>query len=671
MNNIATRAADLCKQIAHHDRLYHEQDAPEISDLEYDQLVAELRAIYDRSPELATASSPIEQVGGKASADFDIVRHDPPLLSLDKVQAKDAAKRLPQFFSRIEKAQGNQLARATPKLDGLAVVLHYEDGELVCAATRGDGREGENITANIKLINGVPSQIADKTLRGVKVQVRGEAVISRENFSKLQGQRERAGEELFSNPRNAAAGLVRSKDSNTDLGYIDFVAYSLLDGRCRDACNQIDQLKVYGFGTPKQYLVNGADEFFEQVDLSSRTSNDYNIDGWVFQIVNTIAYEKLGNTARAPRGAVAYKFEDAGETTILEDVELQVGRTGVVTPVAVLKGVSIGGVVVRKATLHNFQHVDELGIAVGDEVEVIRSGDVIPKITRVVSKGAGREPIERPQTCPSCSTALVPSGADLRCISHDCFDTRLAVFKHFVSRAVFNIKGIGERTLVALLTEGVVQYPTDLFRLTADDIAHAESNHIGGEPLRSAQNKAAAIEKAKKTTLDRVIASLGIPGLGSTASKEVAKREDALEFLRTASVAELTSVKGLNRNAAENVRDYFRGVGSPYTSEGHTEALQACGVEWEATPSRKAVQSGILTGIVVLVTGALESLTREEVKELIEEHGGTPAASVSRKVDLLVVGERPGASKLAKAEALGLKQEEGEEFLRRLGGAYA
>ncbi|RJP68682.1 MAG: NAD-dependent DNA ligase LigA [Comamonadaceae bacterium] len=665
----AARAAELRTQLHHHAHRYYTLDDPEIPDAEYDRLFRELQAIETAHPELLTPDSPTQRVGGRVLDGFTPVRHRVPMLSINtETDTEPSGAR--NFDTRVRRALGLAEADAPVeyvaelKFDGLAMSLRYEDGVLVQAATRGDGEVGEDVTTNVRTIQQVPLRLpADAP---PVLEVRGEVYMRRDQFEALN-DKQRAkiaagakGEKTFVNPRNAAAGAVRQLDSGIAAQRpLSFFAYGLGEitppgeGGPDFATHfeMLMQLKAWGFPVAAQTaLATGADELvaFHQRIGASRDQLPYDIDGVVYK-VNALALQKqLGFVTREPRWAVAHKYPAQEQLTTVLAIDVQVGRTGKLTPVAKLAPVFVGGVTVTNATLHNEDEARRKDVRVGDTVIVRRAGDVIPEVVSVLVEKRSGEPeaFTMPRTCPVCGSAAVreEGEVDFRCSGGlFCGAQRKQAILHFAQRRAVEIEGLGDKLVEQLVDAGVVKTLPDLYRLGFTALAGLERM-----AEKSAQNIVDALEKSKRTTLPRFLFGLGIRHVGEATAKELARHFGQLDAIMDASVEALSEVNDVGPVVAQSIHTFFE---QPHNREV-VEQLRACGLSWEeGEPAARAPQP--LVGKTFVLTGTFPTLSRDQAKDLLEAAGAKVAGSVSKKTDYVVAGAEAG-SKLEKAQALGV-----------------
>ncbi|MEW6445578.1 MAG: NAD-dependent DNA ligase LigA [Pseudomonadota bacterium] len=667
-DSLLVRLEQLRREIETHDHAYYVLDAPTIPDAEYDRLMRELREIESAHPDWITSESPSQRVGGAPLSGFAEVRHAAPMLSLDNAMDEDE---LADFDRRVrERLDGEAIEyNAEPKIDGLAISLRYEDGVLVRAATRGDGERGEDVTANVRTVRAIPLRLMGEGWPPV-LEVRGEVYMPRKGFAALNARLEHAGEKLFANPRNAAAGSLRQLDSRiTATRPLSFFAYGWgeVDGFDLPERHSAMLARLRGWGLPVNPLnevvegAGGACGYAARV-LSLRDALDYDIDGAVFKVNRLADQQALGYVSRAPRWAVAFKFPPEEELTELLNVEWQVGRTGALTPVARLKPVHVGGVLVSNATLHNMDMIRQKDLRIGDTVIVRRAGDVIPEIVGSVAerRPADAREISAPASCPVCGSHVeqVEGEAVLRCTGGlYCPEQRREAIRHFASRRAMDIDGLGEKIITLLELNGLVKRLDDLYRLRLEDVAALERM---GE--KSAQNLLDALEKSKSTTLARFLFALGIPEVGETTAQGLARHFGSLEALREAAEADLTTARAERKKdrfprlqAAPDVGLTIAAHIAGFFAEEHNrdviDGLLAAGIRWDAPMESAGHQP--LAGRTYVITGVLEGMTREEAKAALEELGAKVSDSVSKKTTAVIAGEAAGG-KLDKARSLGV-----------------
>lgn len=754
------RLIELRETVARHNDRYYNRDDPSVSDAEYDRLYDELVGLEKRHPEWFDPGSPTQLVGGVPSPSFEPVAHRAPMLSLEKATEEPEVLR---FFERCRKEAPDASFLATPKIDGLAVSLLYRDGRLERGATRGDGETGEDITASLKVVSGVLRELPSGA--PAEVEVRGEVFMSREAFERVNRWQRELGEKEFVNPRNCAAGTVRQKDVRlTARRGLGFRAYWAIahEGKelSESALGTFEAMREMGFSVSEPFeLIEDEEGFVRYRESVFRDSDGYgyDIDGIVLRLDHVPTALAMGNNAKSPRSMLAYKFASERAKTRVDGIDFQVSRAGVLTPVARLKGVRVGGVTVTSVTLHNCQMLKDMDVRIDDEVVVVRAGDVIPKVVGVnkEARGKGSAPFPLPKACPECGGKLQRTDINLFCENEQCPGRKLERLRHFVSRHALDIEGFGDERLRKLMEEGLVKRPADIFVLKREEMKELERLEE-----KSADNLVKAIGKASRTTLARALVALGIPGLGTTGARALAEAAGSLAALEKAMPETLCFVGPVNYATACELRGCLRGEEGEelglmrergvtwdepgprgiaagafellmhvnYLSDsagkelwpkvpgsliealraGRIEAASLDGLldvkvvakayssEKKAAPALELLQglsespgfkdlvreleellgvtwgadrkdAGRLAGMGVLVTGSLPGFDRTAAKELVKSHGGVPKDSVTGAVDLLVVGEKPGKTKVDKAQALGVRTMEAAEFLKWLG----
>ncbi len=662
---VRRRAEELRRLLHYHNYRYYVLDAPEIPDEEYDRLFRELQALERQYPELVTPDSPTQRVGAPPLDAFVPAPHAVPMLSLEN--AMDEAE-LREFDARVRRFLGTEdplVYACEPKFDGLAVELTYEDGVLVRGATRGDGFVGEDVTANLRTVRTVPLRLLGDGVPRL-VDVRGEVVMPVEAFRRLNREQEEAGLAPFANPRNAAAGSVRQLDSSiTARRPLEFFAYGA--GRLEGVAvathwELMERLAGWGFRvTEHRRRARGIEEAVEfcRHTEARRDEFPYEIDGCVVKVDDFGLQERLGTKARAPRWAVAYKFRPRQAVTRLLDIVPSVGRTGAVTPVAVLEPVNVGGVTVSRATLHNPDEIARKDVRIGDWVVVQRAGDVIPEVVRPIpERRTGRERVfVMPERCPVCGAHIErPPGEVIpRCSGLSCPAQIKGRIRHFASRRAMDIDGLGTKLVDQLVDRGLVRDLSDLFRLRVEDLVPLERM---GE--KSARNLVEAIDRARKRDLARFVYALGIRHVGEATARALAERFGTLEALMDAPEEELLAVPDVGPEVAASIRSFF----SESRNRETIRKLLESGVT--PAPVRRGPPQGPLAGKTFVFTGTLEAMTREEAKSRVEALGGKVSGSVSKKTDYVVVGADPG-SKAEKARRLGVRTLTEDEFLALLG----
>jgi DNA ligase (NAD+) len=673
---MAAAAKDLEKKIEtlrdkirHHEHLYYVLDQPEISDTDFDGLMQQLQQFESEHPTLITADSPTQRVGGKPRAGFVKVRHSSPMLSLDNTYSEEELR---AWERRVHELSGRKDVDyvCELKLDGMSLALVYEDGHLVRGITRGDGTVGEDVTLNVRTVRSVPLSIPKEKLKRAGIpadfEVRGELLMPLASFKKMNDEREAKGLSLFANPRNATAGTVRQLESRvTAERRLDFFSYVFLqNGRTyfERHSGALDALEAAGFKVnPHRKLVHSMEEvwsFIRQWE-AKRDSLPYEIDGIVVKVDRIALQDELGFTGKAPRWAIAYKYAARAGITQLEDIRIQVGRTGKLTPVAMLKPVLIGGTTVRNATLHNMDEIERLGVKIGDWVQVERGGDVIPKVAKVIEDKdhpRGHKTFHMPETCPVCGTKVVRAEgeADHRCVNANCPAKLRETILHFASRGVMNIDGMGDALVNQLTEHGLVKNVADIYRLTKKDLLSLERFAD-----KSAQNILNEIDASRKLPLERVIYGLGIRFVGERTAQFLAEHFGSMEALEKASLEELQEVNEVGPRIAESIVEFF----SISANRKLVERLREAGLTLTGQKKQRGTK---LAGKTFVLTGTLAHFTRDEARKLIEDAGGKVTGSVSKKTDYVVAGADAG-SKLDKAKDLGVTViDEGE--LERLVG---
>jgi DNA ligase (NAD+) len=656
--DLEKKAESLREKIRHHEYLYFVLDNPEISDLDFDKLMRQLKDLEAEHPSLITADSPTQRVGGKAREGFGKVPHSSPMLSLDNTYSEDELRdwerRVHELTGRTDVDYVCEL-----KLDGMSMALVYEDGKLMRGVTRGDGSVGEDVTLNIRTVRSIPLSISKDRLKKAGMpadfEVRGELLMPTASFKKINEERERAGLPTFANPRNFTAGTVRQLDANiTAERRLDYFPYILLqNGRTYfdRHSKTLAALDAAGFKVnPNRKLVRSMDEVWAFIEHweEKRDSLPYEIDGIVVKVDRTALQDELGFTGKAPRWAIAYKYAARAGITKLESVRWQVGRTGKLTPVAELVPVAIGGTTVRNATLHNVDEIERLGIKIGDWVQVERGGDVIPKVAKVIDDDdkdypRGKKEIEIPERCPVCGNKVVRAEGevDFRCVNANCPAKLLGTILHFASRGVMNIDGMGEALVTQLTESGLVKNVADIYKLTKKDL-------LGLERFadKSAQNILDEIENSKKLPLERVIYGLGIRMVGERTAQFLAEHFGSMDALESASVEELQNVNEVGPRIAESIVEFF----SIAANRKLVDRLREAGLTLKGQKKERGTK---LAGKTFVLTGTLAHFTRDEAKKMIEDAGGKVTGSVSKKTDYVVAGADAG-SKLDKAKELAI-----------------
>jgi DNA ligase (NAD+) len=654
----------LREEIRHHEHRYYVLMDPEISDVKFDKLMHRLQEIEKEHPELVTSDSPTQRVGGRPAEEFAKVRHSAPMLSLDNTYSVDELR---DFDRRVRELSGREQVPyvAELKLDGLSMALTYEDGVLTRGLTRGDGVTGEDVTQNVKTIRSVPLKIDSRKLGAIgrpgKFEVRGEVIMTHKAFRRANELREKNGEQLFANPRNAAAGAIRQLDPrivaqrNLDI----FVYYLLVNGRppLKEHWKVLEALEHLGFKVnPYRKLTISFDDLigYLQEMESQREDLEYEIDGMVVKVNEIPLWDELGMTAKSPRWAIAYKYPAHQETTVVKDIRPQVGRTGTLTPVADLEPVSVGGVTVSHATLHNMDEVERLGVKIGDTVLIQRAGDVIPQVLKVTKHAPNGREFRMPKKCPVCGGDVIRVDGEVayRCVNAACPAQLKESLLHFAARHAMNINGIGESLVDQMVGKKIVQDVADLYSLDEEQLASLD--RMG---KKSAQNVLEEIEKSKQAELARVIYSVGIRFVGERTAQLLAEYFGSMDKFSEATAEELHEVEEIGPKIAQSIIEFFR----EKRNRDVIEKLRKAGLQFEQEKRRA---SGALEGMQFVLTGSLPSLSREEATGIIEEAGGRVTGSVSKKTNYVVMGEDPG-SKLDKARSLGVETID-EAELRKL-----
>lgn len=644
----------LREEIEYHNRLYYVNDAPVISDYDYDMLMVRLIKLEEEYPELVTPTSPTQRVGGKALSQFTPVHHRVPLESLSDVFSFDELK---AFGERMDQALGNDRQFCVePKIDGLSMSLEYENGYFVRGATRGDGITGEDVTENLRTVRSLPMHLVDAPAYLI---VRGEVYMSKAVFNELNAEREISGETLLANPRNAAAGSIRQLDPKVAASRkLDIVCFNMqyTDGEpYKTHSETLDAMKHMGFPVVPYKLCSTIRECCERIDQigQERGKFAYDIDGAVIKINSLSQREALGSTAKFPRWAVAYKYPPEKKESRVVDIVVQVGRTGVLTPKAVIEPVRLAGTTVSNATLHNQDNIDRLDIRIGDTVLVQKAGEIIPEVLSVnkAKRPEGTVPYKMPRLCPECGAPVMrdPDGVALRCTSPECPAQRLRNLAHFASREAMDIEGLGISVCQSLISSGLVGSPAELYSLDAQSVAQLDRM---GE--KSAENLINAIEKSKSAGLARLLCAFGIRQVGQKAAKTLAVHFGALDKLMQATQEELKNVPDIGAVTADFLIEWF----SLPQSQHQIRLLREAGVSFESVD---AVKDTRFAGMTFVLTGELSGYKRDEAAAIIESYGGKASSSVSKKTSYVLAGEHAG-SKLKKAADLGVTVINEEQF---------
>jgi DNA ligase (NAD+) len=663
--DVARRVQSLRENLQRHEYLYYVLDQPEISDAEYDGLMQQLQELEQQHPELVTPDSPTQRIGGQPREGFVKAPHAAPMMSLDNAFGE---QELRDFDRRIREKTKLEVVDYVGelKLDGVSMSVHFSEGRMVQALTRGDGQTGEVITENARTIRSLPLALPKKALKlPAELEVRGEVVMNRNSFERLNAQRLSGELPTFANPRNAAAGSLRMLDPKvTGSRRLDFFAYGLLAGGeayLEYHWHTLETLAELGFKVnPHRKRIEGIEAALAYGNewLEKRYSLPYEIDGLVLKVNSRELQRLMGATSKAPRWAIAYKLAAQQTETVVEDIDVQVGRTGAITPRALLRPVQVGGVTVSRATLHNEDEIERLGLQIGDRVLIERSGDVIPKVLRVVEQGKDRRPFLIPQDCPVCGTKLVreEGEASRRCINANCPARLKESVLHFASRRAMNIDGLGEALVEQLVDGGSVRGLADLYLLDSEKLESLE--RMG---KKSSEKLIRNIEQSKKTALPRVIYALGIRFVGERTAQILADHFGSIDAIAKASSEELEEAEEVGPRIAVAIQEFF----AEQRNRDLLEDLRQAGLQFSQAKKPAAKQAGKLQGRTFVLTGTLPNLTRDEAAERIEAAGGKVAGSVSKKTDYVVAGENAG-SKLDKARKLNIQVIGEQELLTLL-----
>ncbi len=669
-DNIKKEIEKLVKDINEHNYRYYVLDAPVISDQEYDRMFRRLKELEEKH-HYVLPDSPTQRVGAPALDKFEKVKHTEPMLSLDNAFSHDEVREFDQRVKRFLKTDKDIEYTVEPKYDGLAMELTYKKGILFRASTRGDGYEGEDVTTNIKTIKAIPLRIEGVEPIPDEIDIRGEVYMDIDEFEKMNREREKNEEALFANPRNAAAGAVRQLDSSiTASRRLHMACYGVGAVAGIDFKSQkdfIDWLKKAHFPVPSGFSeVQGIEKVIEAIMKieQERSRLSFEADGAVVKVNDFKLQKELGFKTREPRWAIAYKFPAHQGTTVIEDIIASVGRTGTITPVAKLAPVRIGGVMVSRSTLHNWDEIERKDIRIGDTVVVERAGDVIPHVVTVIKeKRSGREKnFPPPKRCPVCSSNVVREEGEVafRCIGLNCAAQVLEKIRHYASRSAMDIEHLGEKNVELLFSQGLVGHFADIYRLKKEQLLE-----LPRFAEKSAQNLIAAIEKSKKATLARFLYALGIIHVGEYAAKQLAKNFEKLDDLYRVEPERIMEIKQMGEKLAASISEFFNEKANLQT----LETLKRLGVklsnpDYESAAGKKR---GLMDGMSIVITGTL-SRPREEFEKLIEKHGGRAAGSVSKKTSYILAGKEPGKNKLDKAKELSVKIIDENEFMKRIEG---
>jgi DNA ligase (NAD+) len=661
---IRKKVEKLREEIVYHNYCYYVLDQPEIPDAQYDRLMRELEKLEEQYPELRTPNSPTQRVGAPPLEEFEIVRHTTPMLSLanafDESEARDFDKRVKKILGSSSDVE----YVTEPKLDGLAVELVYEKGQFIVGSTRGDGVNGENITQNLRTVKTIPLQLIRKEISvPERLEVRGEVIIQLNKFRQLNRKREEIEEPLFANPRNAAAGSVRQLDSKITAGRpLEIYCYGIGEVRGRTFKTHWEILETFpkwGLRTNPNIRrckhIEDVIEYYHEIN-EKREKLPYEIDGIVIKVDRLELQMRLGEISRSPRWALAFKFQPKQETTKILEIIVQVGRTGALTPVAVMEPVKVGGVEVSRATLHNQDEIDKKDVRAGDTVIIQRAGDVIPEVVQVITskRTGGEKKFKMPSKCPVCGAEVMREEAIHRCIGLDCPAQLKGRIKHFASKRAMDIEGLGVKLIDQLVDKGLVKDVADIYYLEKEQLIELERM-----AEKSAQNISDAIEASKTKPLSKFLYALGIRQVGETTAEDLARRFSRLDDFFHLSEEDLREVEGIGPEVSASVYQFFRDK----KNKESIERLKKAGVK---VIEPKVKGKGKLAGKTFVFTGALKTFGRDEARDLVESMGGMTASSVSKKVDILVIGEDPG-SKFDKAKELGIKILTEEEFKKMIG----
>lgn len=661
MNDIEKRISELTDELNYHNHKYYVEDSPEISDFEFDRLLVELEELEDKYPQFKKTDSPTARVGGEAVKGFAEVRHDVPMLSQQKAFSREE---ILDFDRRVKNAVPNAEYVVEQKIDGLSVSLEYVDGVFTRGSTRGDGITGEDVTENLKTIRTIPLKLKDEI---PFLEVRGEVFLSRSNFEKINDMLEATGQPLFANPRNAAAGSLRQLDpkiaSKRKLDIFVFNIQQIQGAEVNTHIEGLEFLQKQGFKTildKKAYA--SIEEAYKRVEeIGEERGNLYfDIDGAVIKVNNLAERELLGNTAKFPRWSIAYKYPAEKQTTVIRDIKVQVGRTGAVTPLAILDTVHIAGSNVSRATLHNLDYIREKDIRIGDTVIIEKAGDIIPAVVEVIkeNRNGSETEFEMPSHCLECGADIVREEGEsaYRCTGVNCPAQRLRNIIHFVSRNAMNIDGLGPSIIEQMLERKLIETAADLYYVKAEDIADMDKM---GE--KSAQNLIDALEKSKKNPLYRLINAFGIRHIGEKGAKILSARYKTLENLMKVSADELTQIPDIGEKMAVSITEFF----TQKQTEEFINKLETAGVHCTDDTENSIVDKRF-EAMTFVLTGTLEKYTRSEAGKIIENYGGKTSSSVSKKTTYVLAGSEAG-SKLEKAHALGvavISEAEFEEMIK-------
>lgn len=646
----------LVKQVKYHNHLYYDKDAPELSDYQYDALTRRLKQLEQQFPELISEDSPTQKVGGAVSTKFDKVQHAVRMESLQDVFDMDEVR---DFDRRVREAGLQPSYVVECKIDGLSVSLEYQDGVFVRGSTRGDGDVGEDVTENLATITAIPKELSNAPRF---LEVRGEVYMPRDAFERLAKEQEESGRQVFKNPRNAAAGSLRQKDAAITaargLSIFVFNVQQVEGHTLTGHQESLDYLKEMGFPvSPRYSRFENVEDVLREIEAigTLRGTLPYDIDGAVVKVDDFEQRRRLGSTAKYPRWAVAFKYPPEEKDTVLKEIEVSVGRTGVLTPTAVFEPILLAGTTVSRAILHNEDFIREMDIRIGDTIRVRKAGDIIPEVVCVVRHEENAQPFVMPSHCPSCgaSVSREEDEAALRCVNPECPAQALRNLIHFASRAAMDIEGLGQAVAAQLVEKGYVQSAADLYTLSFEQLLTLDKFKE-----KSAQNLLDAIEASKKNNLDKLLFGLGIRNIGAKAAAQLAQRFKSMQALRQASQEELEGIDGFGGVMVQSVLDFFAKDGT----KDLLTRLEEAGVNMLYEGEEKGDR---LAGMTFVVTGTLAGMSRTQAEEMITQNGGKASSSVSKKTSYVLAGEAAG-SKLTKAQALGIPVINEEEFLKML-----
>ena len=646
-----SRIKELTKQLEYHNNLYYNKDEPEISDFEYDKMLRELENLEEEFPSLKSPLSPTNKVGGSAGEKFSPVVHTVPMESLHDSFSHDELR---DFDRKVREAAPNVKYVVEPKFDGLSVSCEYRNGVFVRGSTRGDGVTGEDVTDNLMTIKSLPKKISNAP---EYLEVRGEVYMSFESFEALVKRQEENDEKISKNPRNAASGSLRQKDSKiTAQRNLDIFIFNIqqINGEEFTSHRQsLDYLSQLGFPTSFYKVCDSIDEVIEEIELigNKRGEYDYAIDGAVVKVDDFTTRELLGSTAKYPRWAEAYKYPPEEKPTKLIDIEINVGRTGVLTPVGIFEPVLLAGTTVSRATLHNRDFIEEKGICLGDTVIIRKAGEIIPEVLSVVSHEDNAQPYKFPELCPSCGSKVSQDDeAAVRCTNTDCPAQLMRHLIHFVARDAMDIEGLGPAVLEQLVANNLIKSPADLYKLTSDDISNLER-----KAEKSANNLIKSIEKSKENELYRLIFALGIRNIGLKGAKLICENFETIDDIMNAKASDFEAIEGFGSIMALSLESYF----ALENTKLLISELKSLGLKMKST--LKKAEGGIFEGKTFVLTGTLPTMKRSEASKIIEANGGKTSSSVSKKTSYVLAGEDAG-SKLTKAQSLGITIITEEEF---------